>query len=184
MESGGRTMLGEGRPITSPTGAVGLMQLEPDTYEDMRRQLKLGADPFNPRDNIMAGAAYLHWLHQRYGFPAMFIAYNDGPGNLEAHKSRGRTLPEETRNYISKICGMLGAAIPVFHTQAAKLKFTKPNGRPVWIDSNKVASVRAPLPHEYPRSVKAVITIGRMKQAVRENVAVARNVLHARGHAA
>jgi Transglycosylase SLT domain len=189
MESGGRTMLAEGKPITSPTGAVGLLQLEPDTYEDMRKALKLGADPFNPRDNIMAGAAYLHWLHQRYGFPAMFIAYNDGPGNLEAHKSHGRSLPQETRNYISKICNMLGAAIPVFHspaakTKLAKLKFTKPNGRPVWVDTSKVASVRAPLPHEYPRSVKAVITMGRMKQAVRESVAVARNALRGRGRAA
>ena len=182
MESHGRTMLAEGKPITSPTGAVGLMQLEPDTYDDMRRQQKLGSDPFNPRDNIMAGAAYLHWLHQRYGFPAMFIAYNDGPGNLEAHKSHGRSLPQETRNYISKICNMLGAAMPAFHTQAAnakvaKLKFTKPNGRPVWVDSSKVASVRAPLPHEYPRGVKAVISIGHVKQAVRESVAVARNAL-------
>jgi hypothetical protein len=180
MESGGRTMLADGKPITSPTGAVGLLQLEPDTYEDMRKQLKLGADPFNPRDNIMAGAAYLHWLHQRYGFPSMFIAYNDGPGNLEAHKSHGRSLPEETRNYISKICGMLGAAMPAFHTQAAKLKFTRPNGRAVWVESSRVAAVRAPLRHEYPRGVNAVITVGRMKQGVRETVAVARNALRGR----
>jgi hypothetical protein len=75
---------------------------------------------------------------------------------------------------------MLGAAMPVFHTQAAKLKFTRPNGRVVWVDSTRVASVRAPLPHEYPRGVKAVITVGRMKQGVRETVAMARNALRGR----
>jgi hypothetical protein len=75
---------------------------------------------------------------------------------------------------------MLGAALPVFHTQAAKLKFTRPNGRAVWVESSRVAAVRAPLRHEYPRGVNAVITVGRMKQGVRETVAVARNALRGR----
>ena len=89
MESGGRTMLNEEKPITSPVGAVGLMQLMPGTYDQMRRQHNLGANPFNPHDNIMAGAAYLSWLHHRMDIPAMFVAYNDGPGNLEAKRSQG-----------------------------------------------------------------------------------------------
>ena len=78
-ESGGRTMLGEGKPIVSRAGAVGLMQVLPATYDQMAEQHRLGGNPFDARDNIMAGTAYLRWLHQRYGFPKMFAAYNAGP---------------------------------------------------------------------------------------------------------
>jgi soluble lytic murein transglycosylase-like protein len=85
MESGGRTMLGENQPIISSAGAMGLMQVMPETYADMRAQYGLGADIFDPHDNIFAGAAYLHILYRKYGNPAMFAAYNDGPGALEDH---------------------------------------------------------------------------------------------------
>jgi hypothetical protein len=183
MESGGRTMSSENRPITSPVGAVGLMQLMPGTYEEMRQQHKLGADPFNPRDNIMAGAAYLHWLHKKYGFPAMFVAYNDGPGNLEAKRSKGRALPAETQNYVAKICAELGAPLPAASKAKRSLaKFTRPNGKPVWIDKTAIASIRRALPGEYARSVKTVITIGKVKQGVRESVTAARAAIrvHAR----
>lgn len=43
-ESGGRTMH-RGRPTTSRAGAMGLMQLMPGTWAEMRRRLGLGADP-------------------------------------------------------------------------------------------------------------------------------------------
>ena len=86
-ESGGRTMLGEDKPIVSSAGAVGLMQVLPETYDQMAEQHRLGANPFDARDNIMAGAAYLRWLHQKYGYPAMFAAYNAGPG--QAGRSSG-----------------------------------------------------------------------------------------------
>lgn len=79
IESGGRIMLAENQRIVSPAGAVGLMQLLPGTYEEMRAQYGLGADAFDPHDNIYAGAAYLKWLHHRYGNPGMFAAYNAGP---------------------------------------------------------------------------------------------------------
>ena len=181
-ESGGRTMLAADKPITSSTGAVGLMQLMPGTYKEMRAQHKLGADPTNPHDNIMAGAAYLRWLHHKYGFPAMFMAYNDGPGNLEAHRDHGRALPEETKNYIARICAVLGTKFPA--ASGALVKFFRPNGKPVWIDSGAVAAVRRPLPGEYVRSVKAVITVGRTRQAVRETVTAARAALHLSSRAA
>src|SRR5258708_40263323 len=67
QESGGRTMLGEGLPIVSRAGAVGLMQVLPQTYREMAAEHRLGANPFDARDNIMAGAAYLRWLHHKYG---------------------------------------------------------------------------------------------------------------------
>lgn len=83
QESGGRTMQSENQPITSKAGAMGLMQVMPQTYAQMRDAYNLGADPYDPHDNIIAGTAYLRWLHGKYGFPDMFAAYNDGPGNFD-----------------------------------------------------------------------------------------------------
>ena len=62
MESGGRTLLDDKKPITSRAGAMGIMQVMPETYQDMRQQHGLGADPYDPRDNVLAGTAYLSWL--------------------------------------------------------------------------------------------------------------------------
>src|SRR6266478_1424167 len=59
MESGGRTLLNDKKPITSRAGAMGIMQVMPETYQDMRQQHGLGADPYDPRDNVLAGTAYL-----------------------------------------------------------------------------------------------------------------------------
>ena len=101
-ESGGRTML-DGRPITSRAGAMGLMQVMPDTYEEMRRAHGLGSDPHDPRDNILAGAAYLRAMYDRYGYPGLFAAYNAGPGRYEEHLRTGRPLPAETHAYIAKL---------------------------------------------------------------------------------
>ncbi|HEY2444785.1 MAG TPA: lytic transglycosylase domain-containing protein [Rhizomicrobium sp.] len=172
MESGGRTMLNENTPITSRVGAMGLMQLMPGTYREMRTQYRLGANPYNPRDNITAGAAYLRWLYGKYGYPAMFAAYNDGPGNLEDRLVRGKLLPAETRNYISRIVTALGTAgTSGGVAQAELVKFTRPNGTPVWIDVAGATSARAALPGEYAPGVKSVVTVGRLKQGVVEDLA-------------
>jgi hypothetical protein len=170
MESGGRTMLDERYPITSDAGAMGLMQVMPQTYRDMRAAYKLGADPYNPHDNIYAGVAYLSALHKKYGYPAMFAAYNDGPGNLEAHLFRGRPLPDETIAYMSGIVGGAGAH------GAGKVKMTQPDGAPVTIDLAQVRGVRAPLPGEYAENVQAVITVGKKHQGVREDLATAKRL--------
>jgi membrane-bound lytic murein transglycosylase B len=173
MESGGRTMLGENRPIISHAGAMGLMQLMPGTYKLMSAQFRLGANPFNSRDNIYAGAAYLHQLYQHYGFPAMFAAYNDGPGNLEQKLQRGRLLPLETRNYVSRIVtalngGAAKGANPAALQDGASAKFTRPNDTPVDIKLAAITAVRIPLRGEYPAAVNAVVTMGGVSQAVRE----------------
>jgi soluble lytic murein transglycosylase-like protein len=47
------------RRAISPKGAMGLMQLMPDTWAALRVRYGLGRDPYDPRDNILAGAAYL-----------------------------------------------------------------------------------------------------------------------------
>lgn len=101
-ESGGRLTL-NGRPITSKAGAMGLMQVMPKTYADLRRQYALGADPYAPRDNILAGTAYLRQMYVRYGYPGMFAAYNAGPGRFDAYLAGRKSLPEETLAYLSAV---------------------------------------------------------------------------------
>jgi soluble lytic murein transglycosylase-like protein len=101
-ESGGQTMLG-GRPITSRAGAMGLMQLMPMTWAAMRAAHGLGGNPHNPRDNILAGTAYLRAMYDRFGYPGLFGAYNAGPGRYAAHLASGRALPAETRAYLAEV---------------------------------------------------------------------------------
>ncbi|CAI9121779.1 lytic transglycosylase domain-containing protein [Brytella acorum] len=84
----------------SGAGAMGLMQLMPGTWKEVRRTLNLGADPFDPHDNIVAGASYLRWLHDRYGDVGFLAAYNAGPGRYDEHLTTGRPLPGETISYV------------------------------------------------------------------------------------
>jgi soluble lytic murein transglycosylase-like protein len=110
-ESGGRTML-DGRPITSRAGAMGLMQVMPGTYEEMRRAHDLGSDPYDPRDNILAGAAYLRAMYDRYGYPGLFAAYNAGPERYDEYLSHGRSLPAETRTYLATVAQIDPGSLP------------------------------------------------------------------------
>jgi membrane-bound lytic murein transglycosylase B len=181
IESGGRTMLGENQKIISSTGAMGLMQLMPETYNDMRMQYRLGADPYDPHDNILAGAAYLRFLRAKYGYPNMFAAYNDGPGNLEARMVDGGLLPAETINYVATITGKLDGGGAGAHANLAK--FTRPNGEPVMIDGGAVIAVRAALPGEYAPGVLTVISVGKTRQGVRETPAQAKTIIRLHGGA-
>lgn len=169
-ESGGRTMLGEGKPIVSSAGAVGLMQVLPETYGQIAVAHGLGANPFDARDNIMAGAAYLRWLHEKYGYPAMFAAYNAGPGKLEDYLEHGARLPAETRAYIGGIAGALHEG----NSGQDLVTFTRPDGEAVKIDPDQVTAIRAPMPGEYGEKVKSVLTLGHNKvQGICEDVATA-----------
>ena len=80
----------------SSKGAVGLMQIMPKTWTELRARYGLGTDPYDPRDNILAGAACIRELYDRYGAPGFLAAYNAGPGRYERHLATGRPLPEET----------------------------------------------------------------------------------------
>ena len=91
----------------SSAGAMGLMQVMPGTWRDLRHVHGLGADPFDVRDNILAGAAYLRALHDRYGAPGFLAAYNAGPGRYEAFRDQSRPLPAETRLYVAKLTARL-----------------------------------------------------------------------------
>ena len=108
-ESRGRTTLNS-RPITSPAGAMGLMQLMPATWSDIRSRLSLGPDPYAPRDNILAGAFYLRLLYDRFGYPGLFAAYNAGPARYADHLATGRPLPSETRAYLTSVIGARSGA--------------------------------------------------------------------------
>lgn len=99
---------GERRAV-SPKGALGLMQLMPKTWADMRARYGLGRDPFDPRDNILAGAAFLRELHDRYGSPGFLAAYNAGPGRYEDFRDRHRPLPAETKAYVAAIVPFVDA---------------------------------------------------------------------------
>jgi len=104
-ESGGSTTQNS-RPITSRAGAMGLMQLMPATWQELRARLSLGSDPYNPRDSILAGAAYLRMMYDRFGYPGLFAAYNAGPARYAAHLATGRPLPSETRRYLDQVAGV------------------------------------------------------------------------------
>lgn len=85
----------------SSKGAMGLMQLMPDTAKE------LGVtDPMNPLENVMGGTRYLKKLLDRYdqNVPLALAAYNWGMGNLDAHRRR---MPAETKNYVAKITGIV-----------------------------------------------------------------------------
>ena len=179
QESGGRTMLAENLPIVSWTGAMGIMQLMPGTYAEMAAQYGLGADPHNSRDNILAGAAYLKWLKSKYGYPAMFAAYNDGPGNIEDHLHRGRPLPAETRGYIAHIAKSLDDKTVA--ADLAKVALTQPDGTKVTIDAHQVSAVHPAIPGIYAASVKSVVTVGKLNRGIREDLAEATALLRSHG---
>lgn len=101
-ESRGRTILG-GRPIRSRAGAIGLMQLMPATWSDMRARLGLGTDPDDPRDNIFAGTFYLRLMYERFGYPGLFAAYNAGPARYADYLAGRTGLPRETIGYLASV---------------------------------------------------------------------------------
>jgi membrane-bound lytic murein transglycosylase B len=102
-----RVESGEKSRTRSRKGAMGLMQIMPGTWADLRARYGLGSDPFDPRDNILAGAAYIRELHDRYGAPGFLAAYNAGPGRYERHLATGRPLPDETQAYVATLAPMI-----------------------------------------------------------------------------
>lgn len=97
------------RMAVSAAGAMGLMQVMPATWEEMQARYRLGTDPFDARDNILVGTAYLREMFDRYGNTgAMLAAYNAGPARYDTFLDEGRALPAETRAYVANLAPLLG----------------------------------------------------------------------------
>jgi hypothetical protein len=110
---------GDVRALSS-AGAMGLMQVMPDTWAGLRIRHGIGHDPFEPRDNILAGTAYLREMWDRYGnVAAMLAAYNAGPARYDEYRLTDRPLPAETRAYVAALAPLLIGEQPPDGTVAA-----------------------------------------------------------------
>jgi soluble lytic murein transglycosylase-like protein len=92
----------------SSRGAMGLMQLMPGTWVELSVRYGLGLDPFDPRDNILAGSGYLKEMYERFGTAGFLAAYHAGPVRYEQHLATGQPLPPETIAYIASVTPLLG----------------------------------------------------------------------------
>ncbi|MER9000618.1 lytic transglycosylase domain-containing protein [Mesorhizobium australicum] len=97
----------------SSKGAMGLMQIMPATWEELRIKHHLGDDPYQPHDNILAGAAYLREMLDRFGRSGFLAAYNAGPGRYQDHLATGRPLPRETVDYVRKLAPLINGSVPI-----------------------------------------------------------------------
>jgi len=115
--------------VVSPKGAIGLMQLMPQTA------MQFGADPKDPKQNVDAGVQYLHYLLGRYqkhrnSLTRVIAAYNAGPGMVDRY--HGIPPFRETRQYVARVLRFLGrfekeakAAAPAAQRYEASLIVTK-----------------------------------------------------------
>ncbi|HTZ38254.1 MAG TPA: lytic transglycosylase domain-containing protein [Stellaceae bacterium] len=95
---------------TSPKGAMGLMQIMPETYAYLSDRYNLGRDPYALRDNILAGSAYLREMYDRFGSAGFLAAYNAGPARYQDYLC-GRELPDETKRYVATVRLALGQGL-------------------------------------------------------------------------
>ena len=135
VESGGDAQ------ALSPKGAIGLMQVMPETYTALRQEYGLGADPYQPRDNISAGAAYLREMLDLYGTSGFLAAYNAGPARYAEHLTTGAPLPEETQIYLARLTPMLSnAQVGSISATANTITWITP---PLFIDDNAMSNSAA-----------------------------------------
>ena len=127
----------------SPKGAIGMMQIMPQTWADLRVRYGLGVDPFDAHDNIIAGGAYLRELHDRYGDAGFLAAYNAGPARYENHLATGQPLPTETVTYVAAVAQLLqsdGLKVAKL-TQAAVRPWTAAPLFPARLDRRQAADI-------------------------------------------
>jgi hypothetical protein len=120
----------------SPAGAIGPMQVIPATYDRLRQVYGLGPSPRLARDNILAGAAFLRELYDRFGFPGVLAAYNAGPNRMDRFLASVSPLPAETIRYVEVLAAKLGGT-------------AKPSGPlavfvPGWAETQRLPAVITP----------------------------------------
>ncbi len=136
----------------SPKGAIGLMQVMPATWDELRAKHHLGSDPWQPRDNILAGTAYLRAMHDRYGsVAAMLAAYNAGPARYDAHLATGRALPAETIGYVAKITPMIDSMVSISRSAGSSSRRTWSRA-PLFVARSTVRSDDDPASADLPSS--------------------------------
>lgn len=149
---------GELRAISS-AGAMGLMQIMPATWADLRARHGLGRDPYDPRDNILAGTAYLRELHNRYGSPGFLAAYNAGPGRYEESLA-GRSLPAETRAYVALLAPIIDGSGGTNPTVVAEIDRSAWTRAPLFIvQSERTAAAASVSADRLGRSAPATTTV-------------------------
>lgn len=95
IESGGN------HNTISPAGALGVMQLMPETAK------ALGVNPYNVKENILGAAIYLRQQLDQFGsLPLALAAYNAGPEAVR--KYRGIPPFRETVTYVARVMRMIG----------------------------------------------------------------------------
>jgi soluble lytic murein transglycosylase-like protein len=146
-ESGGTSEI-DGRPIRSRVGAIGLMQLMPATWAELRKAYRLGIDPDDPHDNIIAGAAYLRLLYDRFGYPGLFAAYNAGPTRYALSLGGRSNLPGETIAYLRAVTGIGSGPKLAAHTASGDSLFVSAAAR-------KPQSGQGPVPLFVPLTTSA-----------------------------
>jgi soluble lytic murein transglycosylase-like protein len=101
VESGGDEL------ARSSRGAMGLMQLMPSTWVELSARYGLDLDPFDARDNILAGTGYLKEMYNRFGSAGFLAAYYAGPARYEQHLMTSQPLPPETMAYVAAVTPLL-----------------------------------------------------------------------------
>lgn len=106
----------------SGKGAKGLMQLMPETWNDIEKNRKYEDGVFDPKLNVLVGIKHLLWLDRRFrkdyqGWEDLttmekremiLSAYNAGLSRLQKEEHQLENMPKETRNYVEKIVGKAG----------------------------------------------------------------------------
>lgn len=102
-----RVESGKDARIASRKDAIGLMQVMPERWTELRLRYALGANPSDPRDNILASTAHLREMYDRYGSKEFLAAYIMGPTRYDEHLKTAAPLPEETQAHVAVLAPLI-----------------------------------------------------------------------------